>query len=74
MKKKLYQCPDCKAILLKDTSTDETYWQDLTCHEQSAIEVMFDSKPLRAIIGSTKLTFFLCNECNDKRNPVINLN
>lgn len=73
--KKLYQCPDCGAIYLKDCATGNKYWQPLSCFEQSALFILLRSEPLTAITDVIKvIKTHLCNKCNFDKNIETHLN
>lgn len=73
--KKLYQCPDCSAIYLKDMDTNSNYWQPLSCFEQSALFIMLRSTPLTAIIGAVQvIKTTCCDKCHFLNNPITHTN
>lgn len=67
--RKLYQCPKCGAILLKDCDRDKLYWQELNCFELTALSIIMESKPLQAVTGEINLVDnYYCKKCDNKVN------
>lgn len=64
--RKLFQCPKCGAILLKDCDRDKLYWQELNCFELSALITILESQPLQAVTGEIKLVDnYYCKRCDN---------
>ena len=72
--KKIYQCPHCGSILLKDRDTKEDFWQKLDLNELVALKTIQQSFSLLVITDPLTVIPTICDLCLDIENPRIHLN
>lgn len=72
--KKIYQCPQCGAILLRNVDTKKTFWQELDLNELVAMKTIQQSIPLLVITGKLLVIPTECDNCYNLENPFVSLN
>jgi hypothetical protein len=59
---KVVSCPKCYCVMFV-TRDGEIIWRKLTPCEESALNTIFVSEKLKALVGGYQEFYALCNEC-----------